>query len=233
MRKIIGYIKYAFLDLLGISYLYDKRKKEIIKFLPKNAQIIDCGANDGTDSIKFAKLLPNCTVYAIEPVPDIFHKLVNKTKKFKNIKTFNVAISDQDSTAMMHVSSGKSDGSSSLLKPKEHLHLNPEVYFFDKIEVKTRKFDTWAVENNIPSIDCMWLDMQGYELFALKEAQNLLDNCTCIYTEFSEVENYEEQSNYKELKDYLIGKGFILFKEYKDYNFEGDALFIRKNKMKE
>jgi FkbM family methyltransferase len=216
-------LRYSILKIFGKEHLLDKRKK----LIPENAIIIDCGAHDGLDSINFAKLLPKSTIHAIEPVPHIYEKLKNNTKVFKNINTYNIAISDKQGEVTINISEGTSDASSSLLQPKEHLKTNPNVYFLTKVSVTSETFDTWCKKYNISDVDFMWLDMQGYELAALKNAPEVLEKCKVIYTEVSKLEEYKDQGLYKDLLTFLNGKGFIVYKEFFDDENHGDVLFIK------
>ncbi|HMP31920.1 MAG TPA: FkbM family methyltransferase [Saprospiraceae bacterium] len=183
--------------------------------------------NDGSDSVKFAKLLPNCTIHSFEPIPEIYQKLVKNTKPYKNIFPYNLAISDVNGEVMMNISEGASDASSSILEPMEHLTTNQEVLFSKKVNVKTLTFDAWMSQTNISHVDFMWLDMQGYELSALKHGIELLKGCIIIYTEVSQIEDYKNQGLYEELVIFLKSQNFIVYKEFFDYGKQGDVLFIK------
>ena len=127
----------------------------------------------------------------------------------------------------MYVSSGSSDGSSSLLPPKEHLNVFPTVYFDSKIKVTTTTLDAWAESNNIRKIDFMWLDLQGMELNVLKSGTNILRTVTAIYTEVSGIEAYKEQTLYSDLAEWLVSNGFRIEREVVE-NSSGNVFFLRK-----
>ena len=67
----------------------------------------------------------------------------------------------------MWVSSGASDGSSSLRPPKTHLTSHPAVVFDTVVTVETVTLDAFAAEHGIAP-DLLWLDLQGGELDALR-----------------------------------------------------------------
>ena len=133
-----------------------------LEFLPTNPVIIDCGAHVGIDTIELAKIIGS-KIYAFEAVEDVYAKLLINTSNISNISCFNLALNSYDGTADFFVSSGSSDGSSSLLKPKEHITDHPDVYFEKIHKVACRKLNTWASENKIATVDMLWLDMQGAE----------------------------------------------------------------------
>lgn len=64
----------------------------------------------------------------------------------------------------MHVSSGGTNASRSLLAPKTHLAVNPHVVFEEMVTVPVLALDTWAEQNQCSRIDFLWLDMRGGSL---------------------------------------------------------------------
>lgn len=136
----------------------------------------------------------------------------------------------------MHVSElsaqpGKSFASSSLLPPKEHLKHAPHVKFPRTIKVNSSTFDTWANENNISHADFMWLDMQGYELNALKASPKILNTVKVLLTEISFSEVYEGQHQFAEVKEWLENKGFELIAIDTQHKWFGDAIFVKKSSI--
>ena len=118
--------------------------------------------------------------------------------------------------------------SSSLLAPKDHLKYS-STQFKKEIEVQTITIDEWASQKGVDHIDLMWLDMQGYELNALKASPNILKTVKAILTEVEFVEAYKGQFQFKEVKEWLEGQGFTMVAEnFGTYgNWFGDALFVR------
>ena len=106
-------------------------KAYIRKFLPNNPVILDCGANDGWDTINLSRMTNNL-VHAFEPVPELYQRLLQNTKNVSSIKCYPLALSDKNGFAEFYISEGASDASSSILPPKEHLLDHPEVLFRKK-----------------------------------------------------------------------------------------------------
>lgn len=200
----------------------------IKQFLPKECIILEAGAHNGSDSVKLAKLLPDCTIYAFEPQPILFQQLVTNTLPYKNrIHCYKLALSDINGNAEFYVSNGLDNGSSSLLKPDYHLTFFPQVQFNQKIIVDTKTLDTWAKENNKERIDFLRLDMQGYEPKMLAASPNLLKTVKVIYTEVSTKELYKGIVLYPQYNKWLQEQGFTLVREEVSPDFGGDALFVR------
>lgn len=204
--------------------------KIIKKYLPQKPTIIDCGAHNGSDSLRLQHYL-DATVYSFEPIPRIFNELTENTKHNNRIYCYNIALSDEDGFSTFFVSSGESEASSSLLEPKEHLIDHPMITFREKIIVKTMTLDSWAMQNSIAKVDMLWLDMQGYEMQMLMSSQSILPNVKVIHTEVSTKKTYEGVKLYPEYRFFLSKKGFeVKLEAIPDKWDMGNVLFVRKQK---
>ena len=206
-------------------------KMYIKKYLPNNPVIIDAGANNGSDSIEMTRLYSRkAKIYAFEPLPAVFKQLQRNIKRYKNIKAYSLALSNKNGEQELHVSSGASIGSSSLLKPDTHLQDHPDVLFIEKIKVKTVTLDEWARQNGIGSVDFLWLDLQGFELEVLKESKIVFPTVKVVHMEVSTKNTYEGVTPYPETKLWMENNGFYLDKEAIPTGWDmGNVLFIRKN----
>jgi FkbM family methyltransferase len=203
-------------------------KQYIKKFLPVNPVIIDCGSHYGDDSIEWVKMV-NAIVHAFEPSPKIYSRLLDNVKPYKNITCYPIALSNINGKAKFFVSEGQSDGSSSLLQPKEHLSDHPEVYFNEVIEVDTITLDDWAAQYNVSKIDMLWLDMQGFEMQMLMASNKILNTVQVIHTEVSVKDTYDGVILYPEFKKWLNSKGFIAELEVIPDGYDiGNVIFVRK-----
>jgi 2-O-methyltransferase len=207
-------------------------KAYIRRFLPENAVILEAGAHIGTDTLEMAKLWQNATIHAFEPVPDLFQFLSKNTQGVSNIHIYPLALSDVTGELDIHISSGNSNGSSSILAPKQHLDVHPDVLFEEKMRVKTTTIDDWARQQQIQKIDMLWLDLQGYELPVLTKSLSILRGVKVIYTEVNLIENYENNATYSELKNWLHTQGFVVKREALAWKDGGNVLFIRENDAK-
>jgi len=221
--------------LLTFKNSYDILKI-VEQYLPVDPVIIEAGAFKGEDSLRMAKKWKKGKIHSFEPIPDVYTRLKNNTQPYKNIQTYQLAIGQTVGVVQMHVSElsaqpEKSFGSSSLLPPMDHLKHAPHVKFPRTVEVKSSTFDTWANENSISHVDFMWLDMQGYELNALKASPKILDTVKVLLTEISFSEVYEGQHQFAEVKEWLENKGFVLIAIDTKYKWFGDAIFVKKSSI--
>ncbi len=238
---------------VGISKL-TLRANVVLNFvrplLPKNPTILEAGAYNGVDTARMAKMWPNSSIHAFEPVPQNYKLLRKKCRRLKNVHTYQIALSDIKGTANFNVSEfvkkpGIPSASGSLLKPQDHLKYDKNIVFPKSIIVATDTVDQWAKQNNITRIDFMWLDMQGHELAMLKSAINILSTVKIIYAEVEFVEAYKDQPLYWEVKDWLNAQGFeVIALDFEESHaalgdkipkgslYFGNAVFINKNYKK-
>jgi FkbM family methyltransferase len=197
------------------------------KYLPADPVIIDCGAHEGADSIELAKILGG-KVHAFEPVPEIFRRLDQAVAGTPAIQTYPVALGNTTGHAHFHVSEGASDGSSSLLAPKDHLLDHTDTFFKRQIDVTTMTLDDWAGQLGIDTVDMLWLDMQGFELPMLKASTIVVPKVKVIHTEVSMKETYQGVSLYRDYRAYLESIGFSVVAEAIPAGWDmGNVVFAR------
>jgi len=204
-------------------------KESLKDILPIRPKIVEAGAHIGRDTIDLAKLWPAGKIFAFEPVNEIFSQLIKNTQPYKNISCYRQALSYRNGTQEIYISSGSSNGSSSLLFPKEHLKVHPEVLFIDSEIVSTTTLDSWAEETGITVVDFLWLDLQGMELSVLKASKNIMKTVKAIYTEVNLLPLYKNAPLYPEFKAWLLEQGFCVQKEYLPWKDAGNVLFVKKN----
>lgn len=203
-------------------------KKTIAKYLPKNPVIAEAGAHVGVDTAEMAKLWPLAEIHAFEPVPAVYEQLVNNIRGYDNVTTYQLALSTRTGKQNIFISGGRSDGSSSLLRPKEHLRVHPDVSFDKTLQVKTITLKDWIPKYKIRQPDFLWLDLQGLELAVMKASPSVIRNAKVIYTEASLIETYENTAIYKDIRDWLAKQGFKPVIEKFPWEDMGNVLFIKK-----
>ena len=202
-------------------------KEWMVKNLRKNAVIVEAGTADGSDTVSFSQQFIEGKIYGFEPIPNLYYDTMNKVHKLNNVTITNAALSEKTGKCKIYVSDRfDSDWcSSSLLKPKDHLSIHPEITFKKQIEVDTINLDDWLLTINETIIDLLWLDMQGYEPIVLKSSPNTLKKTRYIYTEVSLIETYDGVMLYPEYKQLLIDNGFEVVTEDLPWKDMGNVLF--------
>lgn len=199
----------------------------ILQTLPKNAVVIEAGSWNGDDTLIFARHLTEGKVFSFEPFPNFFYESSVKLYGYSNVELAPLALSDKTQPYVLYISEieGKPWCSNSILKPKEHLTVNPHVKFEKAIQVQGINLDDWFRMKRLDHIDMMWLDIQGAEPAVLKAAPEILSKTKYIYTEVSVVELYEGTPVYPEFKAFMESKGFRVIHESFPYPDTGDVLF--------
>jgi len=200
---------------------------ELRLLLPRSCSIVEAGAHIGADTQRLAGAFPKGTINAFEPIPELFVALQFGTAPLSNVRCYPLALSDSEGIATCYVSSGKSDGSSSLLPPTGHTIAFPAVLFNKTTQVRTSTLDQWSAQEGVAHVDFMWLDLQGLELRALQGAQRLLEGVSAIYSEVSFKPLYEGGVLYPELKNWLKEQGFVAKWSMVEHETYGNALFTR------
>ena len=210
-----------FPDSLGVI-----SKRIILSYLPADPIILEAGAHLGIDSEYFAKHFTRSSIFALEPVPELFQNLSIRMSRYSNCKLFQVGLADFNGSAQIYLSSGASDGSSGLLIPKEHLIIHPEVKFEAAMDIQVHTLDDFILTNSIEAIDLLWLDVQGLEPAILRKSYKALRKIKLIHTEVNFIENYSGCELFGEFDFFLKSQGFKLLKLNKDYKDAGNALYL-------
>ena len=206
--------------LISFTNLFDKYKMNI-------KGIVHIGAHYGEEIQEYVDNgIQKITVF--EPLSKNFDVLANRMKNVNaDIQGHQVALGSKKGTAKMFVSSG--DGqSSSILKPKQHLELHPDVSFNGTEEVEVCLLDEYDVgDSNFINID-----VQGYELEVFKGGKKTLEKIDYIYCEVNRDEVYEGNAMVEDLDEFLSSYGFerVETKWPETYYTWGDALYIKKEK---
>ena len=205
----------------------DFLKQHVSGYLSAAPVIIEAGAHKGWDTMEMAKVWPQGSIYAFEPVPELFRHLQKNTRRFPNVRCFPLALGERSGKSEMYVSGGASDGSSSLLKPKHHLTEEPGTVFERMVPVPVVTIDEWAEQHGVIHCDFLWLDMQGMELAALKAAPRLFATVKALYIEVSLTELYAGCPLYPEVRSFLEAGGFKVTQEQFGSASWGTVLFVR------
>jgi len=114
--------------------------------------IFDLGANIGDTAIFYSILFPQARIYAIEPNPHIFQKLLKNTKQFPNIKCFYCAIGDQ--TKEVKLTFGPSHLGSSIRERVDNT---------ESVSVQMFSLSDFVTTNQVSKIDILKFDIEGAE----------------------------------------------------------------------
>jgi 2-O-methyltransferase len=178
-----------------------------------NATILEIGANDGHDTAKLLKCFPYGIIFAFEPDPRAIEKFKSRITSERVFLT-QKAVGLQSGRATFWQSSGSPEGSEqhwpagwdmsgSIKKPTGHLEAHPWCKFETRIDVDMVTLDEWSRQNSIRLVDFVWADVQGAEEDLIKGGIETLSNTRFVYTEYSNVELYENEINLDQIMTLL------------------------------
>lgn len=173
--------------------------------------ILDCGANVGFITHIFNKKFPTANIHSFEPNPSVFDKLQQQFKNNTSVTAFNKGIGRESGKLVFNVN--KNSGTSSFLNPNEY-HKQNFAKEIEQKEVEVVSIGDYIRLNNIDMIDILKLDIEGFELEALKGIPNIENKVNIIYTEVNLVTTYEGQPLIEDIIIYLRGKGFSILNFY-------------------
>lgn len=194
--------------------------------------VVDIGANRGQFALVARQCQPHARIISFEPLPAAAAKFRAVFAGDDRVTLHEVAIGPAPGNATIHVS--RRDDSSSLLP----ITSTQVALFPGTGEVATATVRVAPLREFIPAADIqapalIKLDVQGYELEALRGCEDLLDRFAYVYAECSFVELYAGQSLADEVTSWMRERGFKLHGEHNTVHDRGgraiqaDFLFAR------
>ena len=201
----------------------------VYKYKLKINGIIHVGAHVGEEVPSYIKNFGNnISIHLFEPQKKYFRILEDKFKENMNVKIYNFGCGEIKQS--LEINQASNDGeSSSILNPKLHLDLHPEVQFIGKEIIQVEKLDDFKIsDSNFISID-----VQGYELNVLKGSSKTFEYLDYIYLEVNKEEVYEGCPLIYDIDKYLSQLNFLRVETKFAYDTLpwGDAFYIRKSQL--
>jgi FkbM family methyltransferase len=159
-------------EVLAETYVFPRIFSKHVS-LKKGDICIDAGANIGTMSLLFSKMVgKDGLVISVEP---IVHHVLRKNARSnhrKNIVVAPVALLDRNGEIEMLISDYSLD---STVEPRAKYDPNQRVSHFGmRRKVKCTTIDNLVQEMKLPKVDFIKMDIEGSEELALNGARNVL-----------------------------------------------------------
>ena len=156
--------------ILTDDELYEKDTCYMInKYIKKDSIFFDIGANEGFFSLVASKKIITGKIYCFEPQKNLL-KIIEKNllkNNFKNFFLLDFGIGESEYFTNLNVFQDTNTGASSILK--KHF-LNTK-----KTKIKIKSLDHFVSEERLyDQIDLVKIDIEGYEINAIKGMKNLL-----------------------------------------------------------
>jgi FkbM family methyltransferase len=192
------------------------------------ATVVDIGANKGQFALYVRSAFPDAAIYSFEPLREPAARL--RATLGNRVKLFETAIGPSATEATIYVS--KQVDSSSLLPIAQQSEVFPGTGLKETRTVRVAPLSECLVHEDIQAQALLKIDVQGYELEALKGCDPLLPLFRYIYVEGSFIELYRGQVLVGDLICYLSARKFQLAGVYNQVDDSGgravqaDFLFV-------
>jgi len=194
--------------------------------------VVDIGANRGQFSLLVRALFPQAEIIAFEPLPHpgAVYKAVFAADAA--VTFYPVAIGPKSELRTMHIAA-RDDSSSLFPIGQGQSRVFPGTEEIDTISVQVMPLEEAVGEASVESPALLKLDVQGFELEALRGCETILSRFDAIYCECSFIEMYEGQPLADEVIAWLKERNFRLVGIYNVFYddggaaVQGDVLFKR------
>jgi FkbM family methyltransferase len=234
IQNTTGYWLHKVKDLpVGADLFVDIRRK--INH-PSLDILFDVGANTGQTKDWFRFHLPNAKIYSFEPVRSTFQQLQQHVAGDARCVAENLALGAEQGQQKIRLFEANMALLNSL---NDQAMNNSGVAKEETVCVDT--VDHYCQTHQIPKIDLLKIDTEGYELKVLKGAKHMMQQAaiSLIYCETGFQSFNQRNTYFPTLAEFLAEKNYLFFGIYQmDYhdwkrgNHLGNALFVHKTAFK-
>ncbi len=227
-----------------------KDKSNLKKFLKdliiiNDPIIFDVGSNIGQSVKFFKKTFPGSLIHCFEPDNKAFEVLTKNYLENETITLNSFGLGEKNETLEFnsYLETGKSSFykiniNTNFVKYKANYYgISPEQYYKEAYPKKIQTIDGYCSEKNIPKINFLKIDTQGYEENVINGAKNTIkdNSIDVIQLELIFSSIYEKNSNIYDIEKILIPNGYKLFgtNQYgnllSDQNWQCDFIYISRS----
>lgn len=209
-------------DYLNSKFLHFLNEEEI-------KIVVEVGARDCLDTIEMAKHFKESTFFCFECNPETINQcylnLELTTIQIKNrILFFPFAVGSKEQESYFYKWKDKSNpGASSFLKRKQDFY-NQEI---TSEKIKIKRLDNTLNKFEITNIDLLCLDIQGYEMEALKGMGSMIHNVKYIITEIPKDKSLYEAPSRQKMLEFFNNNGFEVLECVRENDHEDNVLLKR------
>ena len=182
----------------------------IHRFHLKSARwVVDVGANHGDFAEAAAAYFPEANVLLVEPLPHLHEELERRCIRHGGKWLLEKsALGAEEAVLPLHVAAGQDAIGSMVGFSPEYQQANPQTEI-DQLRCKVRRLDAVVAEQNIPFIDLLKIDVEGFEFQVLKGATAVLERTRALIVEVSLVRRPADvRDPLAEMLDLLLAREF-------------------------
>lgn len=166
--------------------------------------IVDCGGNKGLYVAEILRRNKNASLYVFEPSTLNYNHLIERFSNSSNVKIINKAVSDSVGEMSLY---SDNDGSGLASLAKRNMdHFNLDYEEMEKVAVTT--LDT---ELKGSAFDLLKLDIEGFELAALRGAKRVMEKTKVIQFEFGGA-NIDTRTYFQDFYYFFKDSGYTIWR---------------------
>jgi FkbM family methyltransferase len=174
----------------------------------ESPSFIDIGSNIGLISLYMLRYIPEIKIYAFDPGPHqsmLFRKTIGDNKLEKNVQLYEIALSNKDGKSSFNIHDTRHVSADGLIDTERAGETS-------RIEISTKRLDTWWHDSLNPNINLIKIDTEGAELWVLEGAQELIKKCKpVIMIEMNSINYRNYPYDIKDVYNYLINLEYSVF----------------------
>ncbi|MEI8327960.1 MAG: FkbM family methyltransferase [Candidatus Taylorbacteria bacterium] len=153
-----------------ISQIFINDQYKVCEYLTDGSVVIDAGANIGSFSAYISNAKKNLKIYAFEPVKRTFEILLKNTSSYATVYCYNLGLGDKVDRKKIFSNNYSSGGSA--FEDRGITESHDQVDFFEEAGITT--IDEFVRQNNLPKVDFIKIDTEGYEEKILRGASETI-----------------------------------------------------------
>ena len=224
-----------------MTHYWDKKFLQHIKPIETINYVCEVGARYGDESIMLSTTFKNAKIFAFECNPNTIAICKSKLMNYKNITFFDNGLGCIETEEPFFSYNNDNDGASSFLK---RIDFNTTQKENGYIKIKT--LSSILENENIPYIDILCMDVQGYELNVLQGCGDYLSKIEYIIMEEPKQiintkylppdihSKYINAPSSNEIKNFMNKHNFIEIERIEENKIEDNVMYkniLFKNKL--
>ena len=144
-------------------------------------------------------------IVLFEPQRKIFKILEKKYGDLEQVSLFNFGLGFNNKSVNLNLTKDNDGQSSSILNPKLHKEYYPDIKFTEVENIEIKIYDDLKIKD----INFLNIDIQGYELEALKGCEESLKTVDYIFVEVNRKLLYEDSALVFDIDNFLKNYKFL------------------------
>lgn len=191
---------------LGTKFLFNL----LLRFV-KPDLVCDVGAMDGSDAMRFKKMLPSSKVVLFEANKTNYEWIKNNPEiQHKEIQAFNQIVSNTDGIKIFHtVKASDTEGVNQHLQGMSSvLERNDDARLADRVELSSVRLDSKIKTLGDFSCIALWVDVEGATYEVLEGLSGIKDRVKIIHAEVETEEIWQGQKLKQDVEKLADSLGF-------------------------